>query len=144
MRSLRRRLNLAHDGRTFLDRWGLVHERLGGFYLHHIAAADPGLDVHDHPWWFATIVLRGGYTEHYFPDARRAHGETIRHWLRFSVHTMPLTVAHRIIDAEPNTWTLVLRGPTRRDWGFYVRDIGWIPWGVYDYENRRPSVERQR
>lgn len=134
-----RRLTLSHDGAKFLDRWGLVHDRLGGFYLHHIAGPDPGLDLHDHPWSFITLVLSGGYWELQADIFAGVHGPP-RHasWPHWSVHRVPLTVAHRITVAAPGTWTLVLRGPTRRVWGFYLPD-GRVPWTEYDYQTRRPS-----
>lgn len=50
----------------------------------------------------------------------------------------PGQTAHRITDAKPGTWTLVLRGPTRRKWGFYL-PAGWIVWTSYPYQLRRPS-----
>lgn len=33
-------------------------------------------------------------------------------------------------------WSLWIRGPWRKQWGFYTRE-GWLPW--YEYENRGPS-----
>lgn len=148
---LRRRLTLSHDGRPFLDRWGLVHERVGGFYLHHIAGPDPGKDLHDHPWAFISIVLRGGYTEQHAPTAiavdiarsaemghRWGTDRKPRVWRRWTVHRMPLSIAHRIVNARRNTWTLVLRGPTRRVWNFYP-PTGKVAWTEYDYAARRPS-----
>ena len=59
-----RRLRLRRaDGRVYLDRWGLAHERVGGVFLHRMQAPDPGVDLHDHPWPFASVVLWGGYIE---------------------------------------------------------------------------------
>lgn len=149
---IRRRLTLMHDGRPFLERWGLCHERLGGFYLHKIAGPDPGLDLHDHPWTFVSVVLWGGYTElraatgqavdlaeiaSRFPDTCTPGYVNERH--AFSVRRMKLTVCHRIVAVLPGTWTLVLRGPTRRKWGFYL-PAGRVPWTEYPYEQRRPST----
>jgi len=146
---IRRRLTLTHAGRTFLDRWGLCHERIGGFYLHHIAGPDPGFDLHDHPWAFVRIILWGGYTEQYADTreavqlafiADRARSpfctpgveRKVKRVSRFGLH-----IAHRITSAKPHTWTLVLRGPTRRSWGFYLPD-GWLRWDRYPYRTRRP------
>ena len=163
---LLRRLTLSHDGEPFLERWGLVWDRLGGVYIHHIAAADPGMDLHDHPFAFVTIVVRGGYFERYC-DTRQAalRPEVVRGprhldhegrywgWRKIgditqpncvrrrrlpSVHFMPLHIAHQIEAVDKNTWTIVLRGPTRRRWGFYDRGR-WVDWEAYDYEVRRPS-----
>ena len=65
-----RRLDLrGPDGSTFLRRRGIEHERLGGLLLHFLDGPDPGLDLHDHPWPFATLILRGGYTEEVAPIA---------------------------------------------------------------------------
>jgi hypothetical protein len=155
--NLLRRLNLRHDGKTFLERWGLVHDRVGGFYVHRIDGPDPGLDLHDHPWSFVTIVLRGGYIDlqaHIHADGQH-HDERMTRFVwghrhdRYGylvgprIHRMPLDVAHRIMSARPGTWTLVLRGPTRRVWGFYPPE-GRVEWTTYDYDNRQPSASSRR
>lgn len=149
-----RRLDLIHDGATFLRRRAF-ETGLFGVYVHRIDSPDPGLDLHDHPWPFVSMVLRGGYTEEWC-DARDAsrhaaiaakldeldisHGPGRgheRHHGRWSVHRMPLTVAHRITMAEPGTVTLVLRGRKSRQWGFYL-PLGFIDQNAYDYSARRP------
>lgn len=173
-----RKLDLVHDGRPFLRRRGfdLFGDRIG-IYLHHIAGADPGLDLHDHPWPFVALVLWGGYYED-FDDVRhaarasataehlavmhaarvaadqrssaaersRAASRTpapargqLRTWARGSIHVVDLGTAHRIIAAEPRTYTLVIRLPKRRDWGFYERGR-WTWWRHYDYTTRRPNA----
>ena len=147
-----RRLTLRHDGRTFLDRWGFCYDKLGGFYIHHITGPDPGLDLHDHPWAFTTIILRGGYTEVRAEtvDAIQFARTTARApefgpvgyvavWRSRTAHRTPLDVAHKITGVLPGTWTLVLRGPTRRVWGFYP-PTGRVEWTGYDYQARRPST----
>lgn len=139
-----RRLTLRHGGRTFLDRWG-VECRWFGVFLHHIAGPDPGIDIHDHPWPFVTLILRGGYSER-AADIREPWMTTFRRWPRWSIHRMPLTIAHRILRADPGTWTLVIRGRKSRDWGFYLwEDNRWVPWRDYDFVSRRANaVESNR
>lgn len=151
-----RRLDLIHGGRTFLRRRG-IDLRWFGLYLHRIDQADPGRDLHDHPWPFVSILLRGGYEEEWCVtrDAhrrsriaegfeRQGFGYTPRGWSRrfgrWSVHRVPLTVAHRIVAADPGTVTLVLRGRKSQPWGFYMPD-GWIDQRDYPYEKRRPVTE---
>lgn len=134
-----RRLTLNHNGKSFLDRWGID---LGpvGVYVHHIAGPDPGLDLHDHPWPFATIILRGGYVEA-IADTREPWMTRTRSWHRWSIHRMPFTVCHRITLAQPRTWTLIVRGRKSRTWGFYLTDDNrWVPWDQYDYATRRPNT----
>lgn len=174
-RSWYRKLDLIHGGRTFLRRRGL-DLRIGGILIHRIDAPDPGLDLHDHPWTFWTLIVRGGYTEEvaeahperdtygYCPNCGCAtcshrltgcrwcpcntvslkHEPQIRVWRRWSLHRMPLEVAHRITACEPRTVTLVVRGPKVRRWGFYL-PTGWIDWEDYDYAARRPvSVDSNK
>lgn len=155
----RRRLILTGpDGRVFLHRRGVDHKRVG-LYLHRIGAPDPGLDLHDHPWPFVSLVLRGGYDEEVEPirtaSARAASAEAVerwvpnlyagaraqrgdrRRWSAGSVHRMPLDHAHRIVSVRPGTVTLVLRGRVTRKWGFYMPH-GWVAENEYDYQTRRP------
>lgn len=157
----RRRLILTGpDQRVFLHRDGVDHPR-AGIYLHRIHGPDPGLDLHDHPWPFVSIILRGGYDEEVEPartassradraEATEAWAPTLyrtgsaprgdrRRWRAGSVHRMPLDLAHRIVSVRPGTVTLVLRGRRRRVWGFYQPD-GWVAEDVYDYRARRPLV----
>ena len=134
-----RHLDLIHAGRTFLRRRGVEHSRLGGILLHRIDGPDPGLDLHDHPWPFLSIVLRGGYTEEALYEPGDSHRGTRRTWRRWSAHRMPLNVAHSIVDVQPGTVTLVLRGRKVRRWGFYL-PTGWVDWAEYDYDARRPNT----
>lgn len=140
---IRRRLRLRRaDGAVYLDRWGLG-TRLCGVYLHRMTAPDPGLDLHDHPWWFCSLILRGGYTEA-CAEARRElsdGGHGFRTWRRGSVHSLGLDVCHRIIDIEKPTWTLIFRGPVRRTWGFYTPE-GWVRHTEHNAERRDLVADR--
>lgn len=111
------------DGKLFLERWGFECERFGVF-LHHIEAPDPTPDRHDHPWNFASLVLKGGYTE---TRNRVAWAwdeykmvETVRR--RWSWRTLRLDTCHTITEVHDDTWTLVFRGRKRSDrkWGFFT------------------------
>lgn len=134
------RLRLVHAGRTFLDRRGFEC-RWFGVYLHHIAGPDPGLDLHDHPWPFVSLILRGSYRE-LWAETRSVHARRFRTWRAGTVHYLGLHEAHRIVAAEPGTWTLCVRGRKRPTWGFYV-PAGWVAHSEYDYATRRPVVAEQ-
>lgn len=142
------------DGEVYQDRWG-IECRFGRVFLHRFAAPDPGADLHNHPWPFVSLVLRGGYVEQrcheseavrFAQQAARAPGialpgpEQRRRLL--SVRRFPLDECHRIVRlARVPTWTLVVGGPRRRGsrsdsalgaaWGFFTPD-GFVPWPVYD------------
>jgi len=97
-------------------------------FLHKFLKGDPD-HVHDHPWPYATLILKGGYWE--YKPVFNILGEQIgeeKYWrspghLRFS----PATSFHRI-ELEPGVecWTLFMPGPQRRPWGFLVKNE-WIP-----------------
>ena len=80
-------------------------------FLHNFHKGDPD-DLHDHPWPYCTIILKGGYWEHQKAGKRkwRAPG-TIRLAGSRSLHR---------IELEPgvDTWTLFIPGPQLREWGF--------------------------
>jgi hypothetical protein len=143
-RGLYRRLRLRRaDGRVYLNRWGVGHDRIGRILVHRMDAPDPGIDLHDHPWWFVTIPLWGGYTEQranvreaeqlavdaeVFGSARGA--EEHRRPLR--PRTMRLDECHTITRLARRTcWTLVIGGPRRRPWGFYLPN-GFVDEATYD------------
>ena len=89
-------------------------------FLHKFLKGDPD-DVHDHPWPYATLILKGGYYE-WIPEFN-SNGEKIselRKW-RGPGHFRICSPAsyHRIELREGVTaWTLFMPGPHRREWGF--------------------------
>lgn len=96
-------------------------------FLHKFLKGDPD-DVHDHPWPYATLILKGGYYE--WTPQFNSNGEMIgqfRHW-RGPGHFRICrpTSYHRIELKEGITaWTLFMPGPQIREWGFLVRNK-WI------------------
>ena len=96
-------------------------------FVHKFLKSDPDV-VHDHPWPYATLILRGGYWEWVpeFDAEGTMVGET-RHWRPpGSFRTAAANSYHRV-ELEPGVtpWTLFMPGPQQRDWGFLV-DNKWI------------------
>ena len=97
-------------------------------FVHKFLKSDPD-SPHDHPWPYATLILRGGYWEWVpeFDAAGKMIGET-RHWRApGSFRTAAANTYHRV-ELEPGItpWTLFMPGSQQRDWGFLV-DNKWIP-----------------
>lgn len=97
-------------------------------FLHKFLKSDPD-DVHDHPWSYATIILKGGYWEYkpIFNNLGEKIGEK-KYWRKpGSFRYSPAASYHRI-ELEPSVecWTLFMPGPQRKEWGFLVRNK-WIP-----------------
>ena len=96
-------------------------------FIHKFLKSDPD-DVHDHPWPYATIILKGGYWEWVpqFDSNRKRIGE-IAKW-RGPGHFRICSAKsfHRIeVDPTVDCWTLFIPGPQKREWGFMVKDK-WI------------------
>lgn len=127
-----RYFQVEHPDGVYLRRWRWLETPLGGVMLHHVARPDGDRHLHDHPWPFVALVLRGWYIEEV--PLRYLHGEStfltrlrrVR-WFNFK----RARDAHRITEVSPGgAWTLVFRGPRSRCWGFRS-EYGWIPWHVY-------------
>ena len=96
-------------------------------FIHKFLKSDPD-DVHDHPWPYATLILKGGYYEWtpVFDSVGKKIGE-IQHWrgpghFRFC----SANSYHRIeLDPSVECWTMFMPGPQRREWGFLVNNR-WI------------------
>ncbi len=106
----------------YLIRWR-IETPIGSVRLHHWLGPDDERAFHDHPWWFVTVVLRGGYTDHSCVD--HWHGdahipECDDHLRRFSVRYRPAQYRHWVEPDEGGCWTLLLTGPRSRYWGFWL------------------------
>lgn len=128
------------DGLVYLVRLRVIQTPLFALYVHDIHEPDGDRAPHNHPWTFISIVLRGHYTEHVHvdPDPERKRVETIveKTHKRFSIHKMPQSQAHTIVEAGPNLKTLILTGRRRSSWGFFT-DKGYVDWKVYTKLNPR-------
>jgi hypothetical protein len=101
-------------------------------FLHKFLKGDPD-DVHDHPWPYATLILKGGYYE-WIPQFNSEGIKTceIRKW-RGPGHfrICKSTSSHRI-ELHPGitAWTLFMPGPQTREWGFLVKNK-WVHNDLY-------------
>ena len=124
------------ENEPYLERYYLFLRERERFpfnvFLHKFLKSDPD-DVHDHPWPYATLVLKGGYWEWipHFDTVGRKTGE-YQVW-RGPGHfrVSKANSFHRIeLDPDITAWTLFMPGPKQRDWGFLVKNQ-WIQWEQY-------------
>jgi hypothetical protein len=108
-------------------------------------------DVHDHPWPFVTIVLRGGYDDLVTCPYVRTEGALVPGFHRpgqsCAVCDEGLVVGdrmrapavryrgpdyfHRTRSGPKGAWTIVVTGARlERPWGFLVDGVKW-PWDRY-------------
>lgn len=138
---------IYQDGEPYLYRRFVVpRNRFFNIYLHKFVKSDYDEALHDHPWWFMSVILKGAYWEH--RADRRESARSRR--TAGSIAIRSAKTAHRVelerdeewIDpadmpdadgwyplhfTEKPVWTLFLTGPKIRDWGFHCPK-GWMPW----------------
>jgi hypothetical protein len=80
-------------------------------FLHNFHKGDPD-DLHDHPWPYFTIILKGGYWEHLETGERK--------WRSPGQGRIAGSRSLHRIELEPGVdcWTLFIPGPQLREWGF--------------------------
>lgn len=102
------------NDRPYLDRHVLVQTPFGGVYVHRFRASDDDRSLHDHPWNFLSIILKGEYREIISEDGsyyRRRQGD---------IAYRKATHRHYVKLVTPEVWTLMIVGPRIRRWGFWV------------------------
>ena len=93
-------------------------------FIHKFLKSDPD-DVHDHPWPYATLILKGGYFEWtpVFNNKGDKIGEVSQWRGPGHFRVCRATSYHRIeLDPSVTAWTLFMPGPQKRDWGFLVKN----------------------
>lgn len=96
-------------------------------FLHKFLKSDPD-DVHDHPWPYATLILKGGYYEWLpqFNSKGQKIGELAVWRGPGHFRVCGARSFHRIeLDPSVTCWTLFMPGPQQREWGF-LRKGEWV------------------
>ena len=95
-------------------------------FIHKFLKSDPD-DLHDHPWSYFTLILKGGYYE-WIPGINCE----IRKW-RGPGHfrICGANSLHRIELAPGITcWTMFMPFRKVREWGFISKGV-WVQWEEY-------------
>ena len=99
----------------YLTRYYLLFKERKWFpfniFLHNFHKGDPD-DLHDHPWPYCTIILKGGYWEYLETGGRK--------WRSAGTGRIAGSRSLHRIELEPGVdcWTLFIPGPQLREWGF--------------------------
>ena len=93
-------------------------------------ASDEPQALHDHPWWFASLVLSGSYIEHSSCGRRRRRRGSVALRASSFRHRIELPVGP---EGRPRVCrTLVVTGPRVRGWGFWCGGDRFVPWDQFD------------
>lgn len=104
---------------NYLTRLRLIQTPLFGVYLHRFDGPDPRDTLHEHPWPFVSIVLRGGYIERRLdPHTMEVDENRVVRYINVKhAHN-----AHAIIRLlRYPTWTLMVVGRRTKTWGYLER-----------------------
>lgn len=129
---------IGPDECPYVQRW-FVQTPLGTARVHHFMRSDDDRALHDHPWSFVTLVVRGSYRDITAcpwcadgkvriqrwpePEAGPECGPCLGTGVRVdeltpgSVRYRPAEHQHRV--ESDGAWTIVLSGRKRRTWGFW-------------------------
>lgn len=95
----------------YVRRW-YVETSIGSIRIHHWLKSDDDRYFHDHPWWFITFILKGGYTD-VSPDGEE--------YMRAGqIKFRPALHRHTVRPNVTGCWTLIISGPKTRNWGFWI------------------------
>ena len=126
------------DGSVYLTRWTLLNMgRLGRIALHRFHRPDADPELHDHPWSFLSLVVKGSYVE----ELGGCRFAVRRGFL--SLAYRQAAIPHRVAAMSAGgCWTLLwISGKHRgREWGFYT-DKGWEPWGRFPAQRQSNNGE---
>jgi hypothetical protein len=130
------------DEDPYLYRWYLLpRNRRLNIYLHKFLRDDEDSALHDHPWWFVSLVIRGRYTE-------IVEGGQIERSAP-SLAYRPAEHRHRVVldgVAKWNRipcWTIVITGRSKRTWGFWCPK-GFVPWHQFVETNAEGNDTARR
>lgn len=129
-------INPQGDSPYLLRWWVIPRNRLFNIYLHLILRDDNDVP-HDHPWYSASLILKGGYNEvsldreSYLVMNYRAPGHLVFRKAK-TAHRLTLPRAAQDGLLRP-ALSLFFTGPRIRTWGFHCPNK-WIPW--HDFVNK--------
>lgn len=132
---------IGSPGNPYLLRWYLIpRNRWLNIYLHKFCRDDDDRALHDHPWWFVSLMIRGRYTEIIAHDHNTGEG---RGFIRSAPGLAFRRAEHRhrvVLDWKDGKqipcWTIVITGPKVRTWGFWC-PRGFVPW--FNFVDQRDS-----
>lgn len=122
---------IGDEANPYMLRWHIF--RIGNLprvFVHKFLRSDYDRALHNHPWWFISIIIKGQYLEH-MPNGDtvlRKAGSVVRRGLEHS-HRIELikdccNVPGALVPMlfpirEQPCWTLFITGPDVRRWGFF-------------------------
>ncbi len=146
---------IGHVADPYLLRWYIIPRNpLLNVYLHKFLRDDDDRALHDHPWWFVSLILKGGYLEvtenpKLMMSCRTSLFDVRSPFWSRCLAYRPAEWRHRVAlphgqnaagDVDTTAprvpcWTLIITGRRSRTWGFWCnnqrRDERFVPWNEF-------------
>lgn len=149
----RKKIITREDNTPYLIRYTIFTCKLFSIKIHKILISDDAC-LHDHPWSFISIILKGGYVEeriikwNHFPfdssykikkcildhDNNRWGLKHKRLYGPGSILFRKAKTTHRL-QIYQTAWTLVITFKKIKSWGFFTKN-GWVEWFKYKQQNQ--------
>lgn len=115
----------SKTGELHFKRWQIFSCRFFSIYIHGIYKADEDFYLHDHPWNYFSILLKGYFTERVKDKTRP--GKYLDNILGPGSFVFKKAEDfHKIQQLRsPSIYTLFIAGRRRREWGYDVQGT-WI------------------
>jgi hypothetical protein len=108
----------SKEGKLHFRRWEILKTRWFSIYIHGIYEADQDKHLHNHPWDYKSIVLKGSYIE------ETLTGNNVMRPLKMV--TRDGKDYHKIKELKSKSvYTLFIVSPVKRIWGYLV-DGSWM------------------
>jgi hypothetical protein len=119
----------SKKGELHFERYLIFKCRWFNIFLHKIYIEDGDEHMHDHPWNFTNIILKGGYEEEYIKFHRQEYIHGSKHGHRKNtagkIRFNRATDVHKIKSLIAPTTTLCITSTRFREWGYYVPEGAW-------------------
>jgi hypothetical protein len=120
-------------GPRYLLRWYVIPRNPWlNVYLHQFLHDDEDRALHDHPWWFVSVMAWGRYREMIESGLVERAAPSLAY--RPAMHAHRVVLKRDYKDRPIPCWTLVITGRVTRDWGFYCPQ-GWKHWKEFTAYN---------
>ncbi len=149
LKSLFKSSDIVVAGSLYMKRWRFGPENWPGLRVHKIVRSDEDRALHDHPFDFVSIIMKGGYWEHTADGRRTWYGPgSVLSREAETLHRLELKRdcdvgrPHSPCDGdEIPTWTFVIRGRHRREWGFKTV-AGWVHNRLFVFKYRGQHYDK--
>jgi hypothetical protein len=149
-----RRVEVRESGNPehlLITRYRIVTTPLFGVMVHALESPDDTRNLHNHPWPFFTLILRGGYDQLFssslddaVADAESNQSQQTKVMLPGSFGWMTRNEFHAIAKLHRSpTWTLFITGPRLGKWGFATAD-GFVEHDEYGSDSSATALSPGR